>query len=58
LAVSKDKKVRVKKSECPRQLCANIGWIQHTGEAIICVPFKTLIEVKSADAPVVDAVVH
>ncbi len=53
----KDKKVRVKKSECPRQLCVNIGWIQHTGEAIICVPFKTLIEIKSADAPVVDAVV-
>ena len=53
----KEKKVRVKKSECPRQLCVNIGWIQHTGEAIICVPFKTLIEIKSVDAPVVDAVV-
>jgi hypothetical protein len=50
-------KVRVKKSECPRQVCVNIGWIQHTGEAIICVPFKTVIEIKSADAPVVDAVV-
>ena len=53
----KGKKVRVKKSECPRQLCVHIGWIQHTGEAIICVPFKTLIEIKSVDAPVVDAVV-
>ena len=53
----KGKKVRVKKSECPRQVCVNVGWIQHTGEAIICVPFKTLIEIKSADAPVVDAVV-
>ena len=53
----KEKKVRVKKSECPRQLCVNTGWIRHTGEAIICVPFKTVIEIKSADAPVVDAVV-
>ena len=53
----KGKRVRVKKSECPRQVCVNIGWIQHTGEAIICVPFKTVIEIKSADAPVVDAVV-
>jgi hypothetical protein len=52
----KEGKVRVKKSECPRQVCVNIGWIQHTGEAIICVPFKTVIEIKSADAPVVDAV--
>ena len=54
----KGKKIRVKKSECPRQLCVNIGWIQHTGENIICVPFKTLIEIKSGVAPVVDAVVY
>ena len=52
------KKIRVKKSDCPRQLCANIGWIQHSGEAIICVPYKTLIEIKSARAPAVDAVVY
>lgn len=51
------KKVRVKKSECPRQLCVKTGWIQYTGESIICVPFKTLIEIDSARAPVVDAVV-
>jgi hypothetical protein len=53
----KEKKLRVKKSECRRQLCVKIGWIQHTGEAIICVPFKTVIEIKSANPPVVDAVV-
>lgn len=53
----KGKKVRVKKSECPRQLCVKTGWIQHTGEVIICVPFKTVIEINSAEAPVVDAVV-
>ena len=53
----KGKKVRVKKSDCPRQVCVNIGWIQHSGEAIICVPFKTLIEIKSAATPQVDAVV-
>jgi hypothetical protein len=52
------KKLRVKKSECPRQLCVNIGWIQHTGEAVICVPYKTMIEIKSPSAPVVDAVVY
>jgi hypothetical protein len=53
----KGKKLRVKESGCPRQVCVNIGWIQHSGEAIICVPFKTLIEIKSADSPVLDAVV-
>lgn len=53
----KDKKIRVKKSECPRQVCVNIGWIKHPGESIVCVPFKTLIEIKSPNKPVVDAVV-
>lgn len=53
----KGKKVRVKKSECPRQLCVKTGWIQYTGETIVCVPFKTLIEINSGDTPVVDAVV-
>ena len=53
----KDKKLRVKKSECPRQLCVNVGWIRFTGETIICVPYKTLIEIKSTGAPLVDAVV-
>jgi len=53
----KGKKLRVKKSECPRQLCVKTGWIQYTGETIVCVPFKTLIEINSGDTPVVDAVV-
>jgi hypothetical protein len=53
----KDKKLRVKKSECPRQVCVNVGWIRFTGETIICVPYKTLIEMKSTGAPLVDAVV-
>ncbi len=53
----RERKVRVKKSECPRQLCVKTGWIQHTGETVICVPFKTLIEITSARTPVVDAVV-
>lgn len=51
------KKLRVQKSACPRQLCVKTGWIQYTGETIICVPFKTLIEINSPRTPVVDAVV-
>jgi len=53
----KEKKLRVKKSECPRQVCVNVGWIRFTGETIICVPYKTLIEMKSTGVPLVDAVV-
>ncbi|MFC1815625.1 NusG domain II-containing protein [Thermodesulfobacteriota bacterium] len=54
----KENKIRVKRSDCPRQVCVNTGWIQHTGEAIVCVPFKTLIEIKSPESPAVDAVVY
>jgi hypothetical protein len=53
----KNDKLRVKKSDCPRQVCVNIGWIQHMGEAIICVPFKASVEIRSAEAPALDAVV-
>lgn len=51
-------KVRVKKSECPRQFCVHQGWARHEGESIVCVPFKTLIEIQSNSEPVVDAVVY
>ena len=53
----KEKKIRVKKSDCPRQVCVNVGWVRFTGETIICVPYKTLIEIKTTGAPLVDAVV-
>lgn len=53
----KSGRVRVKKSECPRQVCVSTGWIQHPGETIICVPYAALIEIKSSGKPLVDAVV-
>jgi hypothetical protein len=53
----KDNRLRVKKSACPRQVCVNMGWVKHSGESIVCIPFKTLIEIKSSNRPVVDAVV-
>ena len=53
----RDGQIRVQSSECPRQVCVNIGWIKQAGEAIVCVPFKTLMEIKSPEIPVVDAVV-
>ena len=51
-------RIRVKKSDCPRQICVNAGWIKHPGETVVCVPYKTLIEIKSSGPPVVDAVVY
>lgn len=51
-------KVRVKKSDCPRQFCVHQGWATHGGESIICVPFKTVVELQSDSGPLVDAVVY
>ena len=51
-------RVRIKKSDCPRQVCAHQGWVKYEGESIVCVPFKTLIEIQSNAKPVVDAVAY
>jgi hypothetical protein len=53
----KDGKIRVARSECPHQVCVRVGWIAHSGEAITCVPYKTVIEIGSAKNTVIDAVV-
>ena len=52
----KENKIRVKKSDCPRQVCVNKGWISHEGERIFCLPNKTLIEMNPAKKPALDAV--
>ncbi len=53
----KDEAVRVKKSDCPRKICVNRGWIKIPGQVIVCVPNKILIEIKKPAAPLLDAVV-
>ena len=54
----KEGRIRVRESDCPRQICVNTGWLQYPGESVVCVPYKVLIEVKSAGSPLVDAVVY
>jgi len=55
---SKAGKIRVKQSDCPLHICLNTGWIRYSGESIICVPNKVLIEIKSTAAPLLDAVAN
>lgn len=54
----RDNKIRVKKSNCPRQTCVHIGWIYYPGEKIACLPHKIFIEIESSDSFVVDAVIY
>jgi hypothetical protein len=54
----RDNKLRVKKSNCPRQTCVHMGWIYYPGEKIVCLPHKIFIEIESSDSSVVDAVAY
>ena len=50
--------IRVLRSDCPRRLCVQQGWVKHDGVSIICVPFKVIIEIESRHEASVDAVVY
>lgn len=52
----KDGKIRVARSDCSHQVCVRVGWIAHSGEAITCVPYKTVIEIGSVKNTIIDAV--
>ncbi len=54
----KERRIRIRKSDCPRQVCVNTGWIRYPGETVVCVPYRVLIEVESVGSPIVDAVVY
>ena len=49
-------KIRVLNSDCPQHICMNMGWIQYSGQTIVCVPNKVLIEITSAAPSLLDAV--
>ncbi|MEW6087578.1 MAG: NusG domain II-containing protein [bacterium] len=39
------RKVRVLDSSCPNKLCVNSGWINKSGESIICLPNRVVIKI-------------
>jgi hypothetical protein len=53
-----DGKIRVIDADCPQHLCVNMGGIEYSGQSIVCVPNKVLIEIKSAGPQFVDAVAN
>ena len=44
-----DGKVRVIESNCTNQNCVNQGFVENTNDAIICLPHKFCVTVKSND---------
>lgn len=43
----KDKKVTMKQADCKDQICADHKAIEKSGETIVCLPHKVVIEIKS-----------
>ncbi len=39
-------RIRVLESNCPKHVCVHTGWISNSGQTIVCVPNKLLVEVK------------
>jgi len=42
-------RVRMLDSACPDKLCVKTGWISSTGESIVCLPNRVVIEIVSGD---------
>lgn len=43
--VIKDGKVHVSEATCPDKVCVHQGWIEHTGENIVCLPNHLIVRV-------------
>ncbi|MBI5207975.1 MAG: NusG domain II-containing protein [Candidatus Firestonebacteria bacterium] len=41
----KNKKVRIINSTCPNQICVKTGWIEKTGDILICLPNKLVVKI-------------
>lgn len=51
----KAEKVRVLQADCPHKLCMNMGWIQYSGQTIVCTPNRVLLEIKTKAPAFLDA---
>lgn len=54
----KGTKIRIKDANCGDQICVRRGWIDQSGETIVCLPHKLLIEVKASDGGETGSVIY
>ncbi|MFW6119641.1 MAG: NusG domain II-containing protein [Petrotogales bacterium] len=38
-----NKRMRIKESNCPQQLCVKMGWVSSPGVPIVCIPNKVMV---------------
>jgi hypothetical protein len=51
-------RIRVREADCPDQDCIKTGWISRPPQQIVCLPYKLVIKVVSAEPGDVDVIVH
>lgn len=56
--IIKDGAADMIEADCPDQICVNQKAISKTGETIVCLPNKVIVDVKGADGGDLDAVTN
>jgi hypothetical protein len=56
--VCKDGRIQMLQSSCPDKICVHHAEISKTGESIICLPHKLVIEISNAEEKKLDGVVY
>ncbi len=54
----KNKKVRVKSSNCPHQICVNTGWISKPYQQIVCIPNKIYVKIIAKNKKDFDSIAY
>ncbi len=42
-----NKRIRMKESNCPQQLCVKMGWVSSPGVPIVCIPNKVMVIIEA-----------
>ena len=54
----KNGRIRMEASQCPDKICEHTGFISHSGQAIVCLPNRVIIELQKQDGLQLDAVLQ
>lgn len=47
-----DGRARVKRSDCPDQVCVHSGWLSRNGQAAVCVPAEVCVQIVGGESQV------
>ena len=52
-------RVKMTEADCPDELCVKTGWVSRTGETIVCLPHRVVVEITgSNDDDAIDSIVR